>query len=299
MKLNKENIQEMFQKHFFPIIIGFVAFVFLLMQSIFIVQQTQTAIVLQLGEPVGDAVLKPGMHFKIPFIQKVLKFDARILNSDSKPAEILSEDKKTMVVDSYTKWQITNPLDFYRALRTIPQAQHRIDSTVYEKMREVLGSYPLIEIVAEKRQEIMQTVTEDTNNEFKKYGVHIIDVRIKRADLPTENEQAVFGRMIAERIRVAKQYRAEGIEAAARIRATADKERIRIISEAKKNAEILRGQGEATAAGIYAEAVGRNPQFFAFLRSMDAYKKSLKNNTELILTPSMPFFEYFRKGTSR
>lgn len=264
------------------------------LECAFTVDQTEKAIVLQFGRPVGDAAYGPGLHFKLPFIQDVIYFDSRILDYDAKPEEILTEDKKNMVVDSYAKWRIINPLEFYKKFKTIPGALVRLDDVIRGQLREVLGRYGLKEIVAHKRKQLLEEVTTKTREQLLSFGIDVTDVRIKRTDLPPENERAIFNRMRAERERQAKQYRAEGQEMAAKIRAQADKERAVLLSEAQRTAQIARGEGEANATRIYAEALEEAPEFYEFKRSLEAYEKSLKDNTRVILTPNSPFLKYFR-----
>lgn len=265
-----------------------------IMECAYTVDQTERAIVLQFGRPVGDASYGPGLHFKMPFIQDVIYFDSRILDYDAKPEEILTEDKKNMVVDSYAKWRIVDPLTFYRKFKTIPSALVRLDDVVRGQLREVLGRYELKEIVAHKRKDLLEEVTIRTRKQLAAFGIDVVDVRIRRTDLPPENQRAIFNRMRAERERQAKQYRAEGQEMAAKIRAQADKERAVILSEAQKQAQIIRGEGEAEATTIYAKALEEAPSFYEFKRSLEAYEKSLKENTRVIMTPNSPFLKHFR-----
>jgi membrane protease subunit HflC len=265
-----------------------------LTQSVFTVDQTEEALVLQLGKPVYPDPLGPGLHFKLPLVQDVVYFDSRILDYDAKPEEITTEDKKYMNIDSFAKWRIANPLVFYQKVRTIPGAQARLDDIIRSQLRVSLGRYTLIEVVSRKRPEIMTNVTARTKKQLEPYGIEVVDVRIKRTDLPPENATAIFGRMKAERERQAKQYRSEGQEAMARIKAKADKERSIILAEAEKQAEEQRGQGDAKATAIYAEALGQSPEFYGFMRSLDAYRKSFKDKSRFIFTPESPFLKYFQ-----
>ncbi|SDN59753.1 protease modulator HflC [Desulfonauticus submarinus] len=266
-----------------------------LWQSVFIVDQTETALVLELGKPVSSA-LKPGLHFKLPFIQNVIYFDSRVLEYDAPPAEILTKDKKNLVVDNYSRWRIKNPLLFYKSVRTISRGISRIDDIVYAQLRVALGQYLLTEIVSSKRAEIMRRVTKKCDELLQDYGIEILDVRIKRADLPPENERAIYNRMRAERERQAKRYRSEGREEASKIRSMANRERTVMLAEATEKAEILKGEGEALATSIYAQAFSKDPEFYQFYRSLEAYKKSLKNKTQFILTPDSEFFKYLKKS---
>jgi len=275
------------------LVAGAVLLLLVLTQTAFVVHQTETAIVVQLGKPVTGA-LKPGLHFKLPLVQSVTFFDARVLDYDAKRAEILTEDKKAMVVDHYTKWRITDPLLFYQTVRTEAGAQARLDDITYAALREALGRHTLIEVVSEKRTEIMEQVVKQSQELLSPYGILVVDVRIKRTDLPPENERAIFGRMQAERERQAKQYRSEGQEEAAKIRAQADKERTVLLAEAERQASTIRGEGDAKATRTYAEAYDQSPEFYAFKRSLEAYESSLKDNTRLVLTPGSPFLRYFQ-----
>lgn len=283
----------MSKKMFSLITLGFLA-VLLVLQCVFTVHQTQKAIILQLGKPVGQA-LGPGLHFKLPFMQNVLYFDSRILNYDARTAEALTKDKKVIILDNYARWRILDPLTFYQRLRTIPNAQSRLDDIIYSELRVVVGTYDLTEVVSTKRQEIMQKVMDQANSLTREYGVQVVDVRIKRTDLPTENQRAIFSRMTAERERQAKEYRSEGEKEATIIRSTADRDRAVILAEARKKSSILRGEGEAEATRIFAGAISQSPDFFEFTRSLEAYKKSLAGQTRLILNPDDAFLRFLQK----
>ena len=265
-------------------------------QSIFTVHETQKAMLIQLGEPV-DKVLGPGLHFKIPFIQRVEYFDARILDYDARSAEALTSDKKTIVLDNYARWIISDPLQFYRSVRTIPRAQARLDDVVYSQLRAQVGRHTLTEVVSSKRGSIMEDVTKRTSEIMKQYGITVVDVRVKRTDLPTENQRAIFGRMRAERERQAKQYRSEGTEEALKLRSEADREQAVILAEANRRASVIRGEGDAAAANIFAEAFERSPEFYAFQRGLEALRKGLSENTRIVLTPEVPFLNPMLKGS--
>ena len=264
--------------------------VILLQQSLFIVQQTQQALVIQLGHPL-DKVYRPGLHMKLPFIQNVVYFDARILDYDARPAEALTSDLKSMVLDNYARWKIVDPLRFYRTMRTEANAQARLDAVIYSQIRAHIGRHTLTEVVNDKRTAIMDSVTEKTSQQMKEFGIKIVDVRIKRTDLPAENQRAIFDRMRAERERQATQYRSEGSEESTKIRSEADKERALILAEANKTSQVLRGEGDAEAARIYAEAFSRSPEFFSFQRGLEALRKSLGENTRMVLTPDSPLLQ--------
>ena len=265
-------------------------------QSIFTVHETQKAMLIQLGEPV-DEVLGPGLHFKIPFIQRVEYFDARILDYDARSAEALTSDKKTIVLDNYARWIISDPLLFYRSVRTIPRAQARLDDVVYSQLRAQVGRHTLTEVVSSKRGSIMEDVTKRTSDIMKQYGITVVDVRVKRTDLPTENQRAIFGRMRAERERQAKQYRSEGTEEALKLRSEADREQAVILAEANRRASVIRGEGDAAAANIFAEAFERSPEFYAFQRGLEALRKGLSKNTRIVLTHEVPFLTPMLKGS--
>ncbi|WP_446425071.1 protease modulator HflC [Mailhella sp.] len=264
--------------------------VLLLQQSLFIVQQTQQALVIQLGHPL-DKVYRPGLHIKLPFIQKVVYFDARILDYDARPAEALTSDLKSMVLDNYARWKIVDPLRFYRTMRTETNAQARLDAVIYSQIRAHIGRHTLTEVVNDERTAIMDSVTAKASEQMKEFGIKLVDVRIKRTDLPAENQRAIFDRMRAERERQATQYRSEGVEESTKIRSEADKERALILAEANKKSQVLRGEGDAEAARIYAEAFSRSPEFFSFQRGLEALRKSLGENTRMILTPDSPLLQ--------
>ena len=259
-------------------------------QTLFVVDQTQQALVIQLGHPL-DKVYGPGLHAKLPFIQKVVYFEARILDYDARPAEALTSDLKTIVLDNYARWKIEDPLQFYRTMRTEANAQARLDAVIYSQIRAHIGRHTLTEVVADERNSIMESVTEKASQQMKEFGIAIVDVRIKRTDLPAENQRAIFDRMRAERERQATQYRSEGAEESTKIRSTAEKERALILAEAGKQAQVLRGEGDAEAARIYAEAFSRSPEFFSFQRGLEALRKSLGENTRMVLTPDSPLLQ--------
>lgn len=256
-------------------------------QCFFTVHQTQTALVLQLGEPL-DKVYEPGLHFKMPFIQNVVYFDSRVLDYEARSREAFTVDKKAIVLDNYARWKIINPLQFYRTMRTIPGAQARLDDVVYSQLRALVGAYTLTEVVSSHRAAIMKEVTNKVSALMHSYGVEVLDVRIKRTDLPPENQRAIFGRMRAERERQAKQYRSEGEEESTRIRSDADRQRAVILAEAAREAQITRGTGDAKAAAVYAQSYNKAPQFYAYQRWLEAMRKSLKENSKMVLANEAP-----------
>lgn len=261
----------------------------------FVVPQWEQAVVLQLGEP-KRTVREPGLYFKLPFIQSVIYFDKRLLDYDAAPKELLTRDKQQLVVDNYTRWRIVEPLQFYRAVRNEAGAQSRLDDIVYSNLRENFGRQTLNEIVSAKRAALMEEITHKSDESAREYGIEVVDVRIKRADLPEKNEQNVFSRMRTERERLAKKFRAEGDEESRKIRSESDKQVQILTAEAQKQADILRGQGDAEAVRIFAEAYGKDEDFFAFVRTLDAYRRSLPDTTTVVLSPESPFFELLKKG---
>ena len=276
-----------------PLAILIIVAVLGIAQSAYIVKQTEKAIVLQLGKPKAGP-MGPGLHFKLPFVQNVIYFDSRLLEYDARPAEILTKDKKNMVVDNYSKWRISDPLLFYRTVRSIPRVQARLDDIIYAELRVALGRYTLIQIISSDRTSIMEEVTQTSNLLLKPYGIEVLDVRIKRTDLPPENARAIYGRMRAERERMAKQYRSQGNEAAARITAQADKERAITIADANLKAEILRGEGDGKATKIYADSFGKAHKFYEFKKSLEAYEAGFKVNTKFILSQENPFLKFMK-----
>lgn len=262
----------------------------LLSQSYFTVHQTQKAIVLQLGEPLPE-VYGPGLHLKLPFIQKVVYFDARVLDYEARSREAFTVDKKAIVLDNYARWRIVNPLQFYRTMRTIPGAQARLDDVVYSQLRALVGAYTLTQVVSSHRAQIMKEVTDKVSALMKPFGVDVLDVRIKRTDLPTENQRAIFERMRAERERQAKQYRSEGEEESTRIRSDADRQRALILSEATREAQMERGRGDAKAAGEYSQAYSKSPDFYSYQRWLEAMRKSFRQNSKLVISNETPLLE--------
>lgn len=261
--------------------------------SLFIVDEAQIALVIQLGKAVGEP-REPGLHFKIPLVQNVVYYDARYLEYDAEAREVITKDKKNLLVDNYARWKILDPLLFYQTVGDINGAQSRLDDTIYSELRQQLGKYDLLDIVANDRAKILEEVKRSTSETALKYGIEVVDVRIKRADLPPANEKAVYARMQAERTRQAQLYRAEGEEMAAEIRSQADKEKSIILADAFRVAEELRGQGDAEAARIYAEAYSKDAEFYGFVKSLDVYQEAIKPSDILVLSPKGEFFKYLK-----
>lgn len=275
----------------FLIILGVGAFA--AYNSYFIVHQTQTALVLRFGEP-KQIVTTPGLNFKIPFAENVEFFDKRILDLDLPSKEVIAADQKRLVVDAFARYRIEDPLLFFQSVTNEVGARNRLESLLDSAMRSILGSSTFVEVVKEKRDQLMEQIGQRVDNEATNFGMNIIDVRLKRVDLPEANSQAIYERMKTERQREAAEIRAQGSEQAKRIRANADRQVTVTIAEASRDAERLRGEGDGERNRIYAEAFGRDPDFFGFYRSMQAYEEGLKaEDTRLVITPNTEFFQYF------
>lgn len=285
------NIEK--QKNLILALVILLGIVIAISQFLYIVNEGEQVIIIQMGHPVR-VVTNPGLKTKLPFVQEVIKFEKRLLDYDSAPAEILTRDKKNLVVDNYCRWKIKDPLKFLETVGTEIRAQSRLDDIVYAELRAQLGLHDLTDLISTVRETMMKKVTEGSNQKANLYGIEIIDVRIKRADLPPENEKPVFGRMKAEREREAKKYRSEGEEEALKIRADTAKEKKIILAEAYKKAQEIRGEGEAKAMKIYAEAYSRDPEFYSFSRSMESYKKALPGRTTFVFSAESEFFQYLK-----
>jgi modulator of FtsH protease HflC len=263
-------------------------------RTFYTVSETEQVVITQLGRPVR-LMKSPGLHLKVPFLQQLTFFEDRLLDYDAAPAPIITRDKKNLVVDNYAKWHISDPLLFLQTVHDEVGAQARLDDIIYSKVREQLGLHDLVELIASKREPIMRAVTASSHAASMAYGIAVIDVRIKRADLPPENAQAVYGRMRTEREREAKRYRSEGQEEALKIRAETDKQKTIMLAEAYEHEQAIRGEGDAAAMRVYAEAFQQDPDFFAFSRTLEAYRKSLKGKTTLLLPSQMEFLKYLRE----
>ncbi len=261
--------------------------------SIFIVKEVNQAIVLQFGDP-KRIITKPGLNFKLPFIQNVVFLDKRILNLDAPPEEVIASDQKRLIVDAFARFQIIDPLKFYISVGNERVARSRLSTIINSRIRSVLGTQRLQTLLSEDRTKQMALIQEGVNNEAEKFGIKIIDVRIKRADLPQANSDAIFARMQTERNREAKEFRAKGAEMAVTITSTADKEVTVILADAQKKSEIMKGEGDGQRNKIFADAFGQDPEFFAFYRAMQAYEKALiGGETSLVLSPDSEFFKFF------
>ena len=274
--------------------IGFLAFLGL--NSLFTMNERQQGLVLQFGEP-KRVIQSSGLHFKLPLIQNVVRYDIRILEYDLPIEEIIAVDKKRMLVDSFTRFKIIDPLEFYKTVGTESSVRNRLNSNVISSLRRVVGRVTLEELLSEERSKIMEDIRKEVNSEASRFGIEVVDVRIRRADLPEANSQAIYERMISERVREAKEFRAKGSEVAQKIRAEADKEKTVILAEATKKSEILRGKGESEAVNIYADAFEKDPDFYSFYRSMQAYGNDLgEDGTTMILSPDSEFLEFFNNS---
>jgi len=277
-------------------IILFVVVVILLAGSVFTVDETEQAIVTQLGKYVRT-VTEPGLHFKVPFLQSAHKFEDRVLEYDAAAAKIITSDKKHLVIDNYARWRIVDPLKLYQTVRNEFGAQARLDDIVFSEIREELARHTLTEIVSVNRAALMENVGQQCGIKAREYGVEVIDVRIKRADLPAEVAHSVYARMKAERQRMAKKYRSEGEEEAVKIKAITDKEKTILLADSYMTAEKLKGEGDAEAIKVYAEAFERDPEFYAFVKTLETYEKSLGQDAIVVLPSDSEFFQYLSPPT--
>lgn len=273
------------------------AAIFTASSTLFTVQETQQVLITQFGEP-KRVIQQPGLHAKLPFIQNVISFDRRLLDFDAPGEEVILGDQRRLIVDSFTRYRINDPLRFYQTVgATEAGIRARLNTIVTSSLRRVLGNEPLLAVLSSDRPRIMGEIRRQVNEEARQFGIAVEDVRIRRADLPGENTQAILSRMQSERERVAREARAEGAEVAQRVRAGAERERTVLIAEAQAQADILRGQGEQEAIRIFAEAFQRDPAFFQFWRTMQAYREAFtEGDTKMVLTPDSEFFRYFRES---
>ena len=280
------------KKFLIPILVVLVVIAY---QSFFVVQEINQAIVLQFGDP-KKVISKPCLQVKIPFIQNAVFLDRRILSLDPQPEEVIASDQKRLIVDAYARFKIVDPLKFYISVGDERVARSRLATIINSRLRSVLGTQSLATLLSEDRTKQMAIIQEGVNTEAEGFGITIIDVRIKRADLPQANSEAIYKRMQTEREREAKEFRAKGAEMAVTITSTADKEVTVILANAKKQSEIMKGEGDGIRNKIFAEAFGKDPAFFAFYRAMQAYEKALiGGDTSLILSPDSDFFKFFGK----
>ena len=275
-------------------IFGFIAF-----GCFFIMNERQQGLVLQFGEP-KRVVQTSGLHFKLPFIQNIVRYDKRILEYNLPVEEVIAVDKKRMLIDSFARFKIIDPLEFYKTVANETNVRNRLNSNVISSLRRVVGRVTLDELLSSERSDIMNRIKVEVNDEASRFGIEVVDVRIRRADLPEANSQAIFDRMVSERVREAKEFRAKGAEEAQRIRAEADKEKTVILAEATRKSEILRGEGEAEAINIYSNAFEKDSSFYNFYRSMQAYSEVLgQEGTTMILSPDSQFLKFFNDSQGK
>jgi membrane protease subunit HflC len=274
------------------LILGLVALV-LGYSSLFTVYQTQQALVVRLGQPVR-VVTEPGLHFKVPLIDSVIAIDKRILDLENPAQEVIASDQKRLVVDAFARYRIQEPLRFYQTVNTIAGANSQLSILLNAALRRVLGEATLTHVVRDERAQLMARVREQLDKEAQVYGIQVVDVRIRRADLPDQNSQAVYQRMQTERQREAAEFRAQGSQRSQEIRSKADRDVTVLVAEATSKSEQLRGEGDGERNRIFAEAFGRDPDFFGFYRSMQAYEAGMRHNdTRMVLQPDTEFFRYF------
>jgi modulator of FtsH protease HflC len=265
--------------------------------SVFTVNEAQQALVLQFGEP-RRVIREPGLKFKVPFIQEVRILDRRVLDLDPPVEQVILADQKRLDVDAFARYRIHDPLRFYQTAGTEAVAETRMNATVNSALRRVLGNVTVLAVLSEERTKIMTDIKNQVNAEAQRFGIEIVDVRIRRADMPQETSQSIFARMRSEREREASEARAQGQEQAQQIRARAERERTVMVAEAQRDAQILRGEGDNTALKLIAEVTSKDPEFYGFYRSLEAYRKALnKDDTTMVLSPNSEFFRYFGKPT--
>lgn len=276
------------------IIIGVgLVLVFVASQAAFTIGQWEQGMVVQFGNP-KRIIQEPGLYFKLPMAQNVARFEKRVLTTDARESEYITLDKKRVLVDHVSRWRIADPLEFYRSVRDRIRAMARLDDIISARLRQEIATHNFLDLIRAKREDIMAIVTKDTRETSKTFGIEVLDVRIKRLDLPEEVQASVFARMRAERERIAKRYRAEGEEQAQQIRAGADREREVILATAYETSEKLKGEGDAEATNIYAQAFGKDAEFYAFTRRLQAYEKILASDTTLVLKPDSELLNYLQ-----
>jgi membrane protease subunit HflC len=270
------------------IVLGVLAF-----SAVFTVHQTKQVLVLQFGEPI-KSITEPGLHFKLPFLQNVVEIERRILSFDPPAETVILADQKRLVVDAFVRYRIDDPLRFYQTVRSERGVLSRLNGVVDSMLRQVLGNVTLLTVLSDERTKIMNDIKLGVNSVAQRFGIEIVDVRLRRADLPEQAAQAIYARMRSEREREAREKRAQGFEKAQQIRSSADRERTVLLAEAEKHSEITRGDGDKTAITVYADAFGHDPEFYAFYRSMQAYRKAFgDDDTTMVLSPDSDFFRFF------
>lgn len=278
------------------LLIGLGILVVLIWSTVFIVDVTEQVVILQFGKPMRT-IQEPGLNIKLPLpFQTATVIDRRLLEYDVPPEEILSKDKKTLIVDNYVRWRIIDPLLFLQTVQAIPNAVTRLDDIIYSELRQELGTHDMVEIITENRELIMEKVTRASNKSTLDYGIETVDVRIRRVDLPKENEESIYARMEAERKRQANRFRSEGEEEAQKIRASTDKEKTILLADSYKMSEEIRGSGDAVATEIYAKAFASDPDFYNFTRTLEAYKTILDDQTTLVLPGNAALFKMLNQN---
>jgi len=261
------------------------------MSTIIMVDETEQIVILQFGKPIRT-IKDPGLNWKFPApFQTSNSFEKRLLEYDVPPEEILSKDKKSLIIDNYVRWRIVDPLLFLQTVKAIPTAKTRLDDIVYSELRQELGTHDMVEIITENRALVMEKVTKASNEETSKYGIEVIDVRIRRVDLPQENEASIYARMEAERKRQANKFRSEGEEEAQKIRAATDRDKTVLLADAYKKAQQIRGEGDAKALDIYASSYSKDPEFYEFTRTLETYEKVIDEKTTLVLPGDSKLFK--------
>ena len=276
--------------------LGLIA-VFVGAQAAFTIGEWEQGMVVQFGNP-KRIIQEPGLYFKLPIAQNLVRFERRVLTTDARESEYITLDKKRVLVDHVSRWRIEDPLQFYRSVRDRIRAMNRLDDIISARLRQEIATHNFLDLIREKREDIMAIVTKDTRETAKSFGIEVTDVRIKRLDLPEEVQASVFARMRAERERIAKRYRAEGEEQAQQLRATADREREVILATAYETSESLKGEGDAEATSIYASAFGKDAEFYAFTRRLQTYEKILNTDTTLVLNPDSELLNYLQSPGS-
>jgi membrane protease subunit HflC len=262
--------------------------------TLFTVYQTRQALVVRLGQPVGAPITQAGLHYKMPMIDSVILIDKRILDLENPAQEVIASDQKRLVVDAFARYRITDALKFYQTVGTVDRANSQLSTLMNAALRRVLGEATLTQVVRDQREQLMNRVRDQLHSEAEAYGINVVDVRIRRADLPEQNSQAVYQRMQTERQREAQEFRSQGTQRAQEIRARADRDVTVLLAEAQSKGEQIRGEGDAERNRIFAEAYGRDPEFFSFYRSMQAYEAGLRSNdTRMLLKPDSDFFRFF------
>ncbi len=270
----------------------------LLMSTFFTIREDQQAVVTRFGKPVR-IIKAPGLNYRMPFVEEVTVFSTRLLEYDSSPTEIITQDKKTLKVDNFSRWRISDPLLFLQTVVNETGAQSRIDDIIYSELRLELGRKILLDIVARERRSLMELVTSESNRKAARYGIEIVDVRLKRADLPPENLKAIFGRMRAERERIARRYRSEGKEEAQKIRAETDRERDILLADAYEKEQEIKGEGDAQSIDISAQAFGQDAEFYSFNKSLEVYRAYLKDKTTLLLQSDSEFLQFLQSSKGK